>query len=194
MTASRRFQLISMSDIVKFNSVEELIIELRGEKVILVNNVATLYGVETREINQAVKNNPEKFPDGYVFTLSKEEKREVIKIFDNPANVKYSPSLPTAFTEKGLYMLATILKGERATRTTVAIIEAFAKLRELSRTIGEMSANPDKFKQKTLMKKSGEIMADLFGDDMKTDETETEIELNFAVLKLKHTIKRKEKK
>ena len=178
----------------KFDLVEEFIIELRGEKVILVNNVATLYGVETREINQAVKNNPEKFPDGYVLTLTKEEKREVIKIFDNPTSVKYSPSLPTAFTEKGLYMLATILKGERATHTTIAIIEAFAKLRELSRTIGEMSANPDKFRQKSLMEKSGAIMADLFGDDMKTDETETEIELNFAVLKLRHTIKRTERK
>ena len=183
-----------MPDIVKFNSVEEFIIELRGEKVILVSNVAILYGVETREINQAVRNNPEKFPDGYVLTLTKEEKQEVIKNFDNPASIKYSPSLPTAFTEKGLYMLATILKGERATQTTIAIIEAFAKLRELSRTIGEMSANPDKFRQKSLMEKSGEIMADLFGDDMKTDETETEIELNFAVLKLRHTIKRTERK
>ena len=70
-----------MSDIVKFNSVEEYIIELRGEKVILVNNVAALYGVETREINQAVRNNPEKFPEGYVLTLTKEEKQEVIKKF-----------------------------------------------------------------------------------------------------------------
>ena len=190
---SRRFQLMSMSDIVKFNSVEEFIIELRGEKVILDSNVAALYGVETMRVNEAVKNNPDKFPGGYVIELTKQEKSEVIEKFDNP-KLKYSPALPKAFTEKGLYMLATILKGERATRTTVAIIEAFAKLRELSRTIGEMSANPDKFKQKTLMKKSGEIMADLFGDDMKTDETETEIELNFAVMKLKHTIKRKEKK
>lgn len=54
-----------------------------------------------------------------------------------------------------------------------------------------MAASPDKFHQKSLMQKSGEIMADLFGEDMKTDETETEIEVNFAVLKLKHTIKRK---
>ena len=75
----------------KFDLVEEFIIELRGEKVILVNNVATLYGVETREINQAVKNNPEKFPDGYVLTLTKEEKREVIKIFDNPTSVNDNP-------------------------------------------------------------------------------------------------------
>ena len=177
----------------KFDLVEEFIIELRGEKVILDSNVAQLYGVETMRVNEAVKNNPDKFPDGYVIELTKEEKSEVIENFDNP-KLKYSPALPKAFTEKGLYMLATILKGERATHTTIAIIEAFAKLRELSRTIGEMSANPDKFRQKSLMEKSGEIMADLFGDDMKTDETETEIELNFAVLKLRHTIKRTERK
>ena len=91
-------------------------------------------------------------------------------------------------------MLATILKGDKAVQTTIAIIEAFAKLRELSRTINEMSNNPDEFKQKSLMQKSGEIVEDLFGKDMETSDTETEIELNFAVLKLKHTIKRKNKK
>ena len=182
-----------MEGIIKFNLTEEYIIDLRGEKVILDSDVATLYGMETMRINEAVKNNPEKFPDGYIFQLSKKEKAEVIEIFDNP-KLRFSPVLPKAFTEKGLYMLATILKGERATQTTIAIIEAFAKLRELSRTIGEMSANPDKFRQKSLMEKSGEIMADLFGEDMQTDETSTELELNFAVLKLKHTVKRKEKK
>lgn len=88
-------------------------------------------------------------------------------------------------------MLATILKGDKATQTAITIIEAYAKLRELSRTIGEMSKNPDEFKQKSLMQRSGEIVDDLFGDDFQTNETETEIELNFAVLKLKHTIKRK---
>ena len=182
-----------MEGIIKFNLTEDYIIDLRGEKVILDSDVATLYGMETREINQAVRNNPAKFPDRYVFEISKSvaddlQSKNLITI--NPM----SRVLPKAFTEKGLYMLATILKGERATQTTIAIIEAFAKLRELSRTIGEMSANPDKFRQKSLMEKSGEIMADLFGEDMQTDETSTELELNFAVLKLKHTIKRKEKK
>ena len=182
-----------MEDIIKFNLTKDYIIDLRGEKVILDSDVAALYGMETREINQAVRNNPAKFPDGYVFEISKSvaddlQSKNLITI--NPM----SRVLPKAFTEKGLYMLATILKGERATQTTIAIIEAFAKLRELSRTIGEMSANPDKFRQKSLMEKSGDIMADLFGEDLQTDETSTELELNFAVLKLKHTIKRKEKK
>jgi len=75
----------------------------------LDSDVAELYGVETMRINEAVKNNPEKFLEGYVLELSNEEKREVIEIFDNP-KVKFSPTLPKAFTEKGLYMLATILK------------------------------------------------------------------------------------
>ena len=99
--------------------------------------------------------------------------------------------MPTAFTEKGLYMLATILKSERATQTTIAIVETFAKIRELSRTVAELSATGDQFAQKNLMQKSGDIMADILGGDLQTTGTETSMELNLAVLKFKHTIKRK---
>ena len=88
-------------------------------------------------------------------------------------------------------MLATILKGKKATDTTIVIIDTFARLRELSRNMGEISNTADANKQKKLIQKSGEIMEDLFGDSLSTSETETEFELNFAVLKLKHTIKRK---
>ena len=88
-------------------------------------------------------------------------------------------------------MLATILKGDRATDTTIVIIDTFAKLRELSQSIKEIANNPDKDQQKSLIQKSGVIMEDLFGEALSTSETDTEIELNFAVLKLKHTIKRK---
>lgn len=180
-----------MSGLIKFSDVRDKVVRLRDQDVLLDFSVAELYGVETKEINKAVRNNPDKFPEGYIFELQQTEKQYVVENFHHLENVKYSPVVPKAFTEKGLYMLATILKSSQATQTTIAIIEAFAKLRELSRTIGEMSANPDQFKQKTLMQKSGEIMADLFGEDMQTTDTETEIELNFAVLKLKHTIKRK---
>ena len=180
-----------MNGIVKFGEVSEKVIRLRDQDVLLDFSVAELYGVETREVNQAVKNNPDKFPKGYIFEIDKTEFENLQSKFLIANLSPKTRVLPKAFTEKGLYMLATILKSERAAQTTIAIIEAFAKLRELSRTIGEMSANPDKFQQKTLMQKSGEIMADLFGEDMQTTGTETEIELNFAVLKLKHTIKRK---
>lgn len=66
-----------MEDIVKFNSVEEFIVEVRGQKVILDNNVATLYGVGTKEVNQAVKNNPDKFPEGYIFALDGGELKDL---------------------------------------------------------------------------------------------------------------------
>lgn len=179
-----------MNELIRLSDVEASIIEIRGERVILDSDVARLYGVETREVNQAIKNNLEKFPEGYIISLTKEEKNEVIKNFDNP-NVKFSPRPPKAFTEKGLYMLATILKGPIATQTTIAIVETFAKIRELSRTVGELAATSDNYKQKSLMQQSGEILADLLDDGMTATDTETSIELNFAVLKFKHTVKRK---
>ena len=141
-------------------------------------------------INEAVKNNPQKFPEGYVFEISKNEKQEVIEIFDNP-KIKFSPALPKAFTRKGLYMLATILKGDKATETTIAIIEAFEKISDLQETVMELSQKPDEFQQKTLMQRGGEIISELLGEGLKTSEEETSIELNFALLKFKHTVKRK---
>lgn len=182
---------LNSMEIIKFSDVRDKVVRLRDQDVLLDADVAELYGVETKRVNEAVRNNPDKFPDGYILELQQTEKQYVVENFDHLQGLKKSPVTPKAFTEKGLYMLATIMKSERATQTTIAIIEAFAKIRELSRTIGEMSTNPDEFKQKTLMQKSGEIMADLFGEDMQTTDTETEIELNFAVLKLKHTIKRR---
>ena len=179
-----------MSNIIRFEAVEDKIIQLHKQNVILDFAVADLYGVETREINQAVKNNPRKFPKGYVIELDNQEFKDLRSKFLIANNPK-SRTIPKAFTEKGLYMLATILKGDRAVDTTIAIIEAFAKLRELSRTISEMAKNPDEYKQKSLMQRGGEIVEDLFGEDMQTAGTETEIELNFAVLKFRHTIKRK---
>lgn len=187
--------------IVKFGSVKDRIIVLRGRQVMLDSDVAALYGVETKRINEAVKNNPDKFPNGYVFELSYEEKIKVIENFDNPGEVvenfdhlvqiKLSPTLPKAFTEKGLYMLATILKSPQATQTTIAIVETFAQIRELARTVAELSESPDEFAQRSLMEKGGNIISDLLGDDLKTTDTETSFELNFAVMKFKHTIKRK---
>ena len=123
--------------IVKFEDVRDRIVEVRGKKVILDFAVAELYGTETKEINRAVKNNPRKFPEGWVFELDKEELEDLRwKYFTtNVTENKQFPSpksrvMPKAFT---------------------------------------------------------------VGDAFSTNETETEIELNFAVLKLKHTIKRKKK-
>jgi hypothetical protein len=101
--------------------------------------------------------------------------------------------LPSAFTEKGLYMLATILKSPQAVRATLAIIETFTKIRKLSRNIQELSIVKDKTDQKAIMQRSGELITEIFDEDLQINETETSIELNFAILKFKHTIKKKKK-
>ena len=181
--------------IVTFEQVRDKIVNIRGQQVIPDFAVAALYGVETREINQAVKTNPRKFPKGWLLVLDNQESaflRSKFLMLDNKTGRgNYSKHNYKAFTERGIYMLATILKGDRATDTTIVIIDTFAKLRELSQSIKEIANNPDKDQQKSLIQKSGVIMEDLFGEALSTSETETEIELNFAVLKLKHTIKRK---
>lgn len=198
-----------MSDILKLSNIENKIIEIRDQQVILDFDVAELYGVVTKRVNEAIKNNPEKFSKGYIFELTKQEWRQirvaqnhsnssdtdnysdVVENFDQFKNRKHSYVVPKAFTEKGLYMLATILKSEKATETTIGIIETFTKLRAFTRTVSEMVETKEEKVQKSLMKQSAEIMTELLGNDKDVAETETSIELNFAVLKIKHTIKRK---
>jgi len=90
-------------------------------------------------------------------------------------------------------MLATILKSEQATQTTLAIIETFAKIRELTRTVGELAKTATKEEKEPLMKKSGEIISDILGDSLIVSEDETTFEINLAVMNLKHTVRRKRK-
>lgn len=180
--------------VIKYEAVEDKIIEIRGEKIILDSDIAELYQVETKRINEAVKNNPEKFPEGYVIELTEAEWI--------PLRSKISTSIkggrtyiPKAFTEKGMYMLATILKSKKATETTLAIIDAFAKIREVSRIVNQLPAvKRDSPEQQKLMQRAGDIISDLVvPDNMETDETEASIELNFAVVKFKYSVKKKAK-
>lgn len=189
--------------------IEDKIITIRSQNVILDFDVATLYGVQTKEINQAIKNNPKKFPRGYVFELKSNEfhalrskiltapseqtdNQYVSTIRDLSTHLEKTRTRPTAFTEKGLYMLATILKSEQAINATIEIIEAFTKIRELSRAVVELAETPDdEQKQMSIMQKSGEILSEIVKNDLKTKSTETSFELNLlAMVKVKHTIKR----
>ncbi|MCL0033516.1 ORF6N domain-containing protein [Thermodesulfovibrionales bacterium] len=181
-----------MSAVAKFENLTELIVELRDQSVLLDSDVAEIYKVETKRVNEAVKNNPDKFPHDYMFEISESEFVDLRSKFPTTKFAK-TRALPKAFTEKGLYMLATILKSKQATEATFAIIEIFSKIRRLSRNIQELSIVQDKADQKALMQKSREIITELLDDDLQTTDTETSIELNFAVLKFKHTIKKKNK-
>src|SRR4051812_12062768 len=117
-------------ELVKQKDVQSKILELREQIILLDSDIADLYGVETKHINQAVKNNPLKFPEGYIFELNKEEWDKVKSKFLTSPLGGGKVKRPKAFTEKGLYMLATILKSPKAIETTIAIIETFAKVKE----------------------------------------------------------------
>ena len=182
-----------MSDIVKFRDVENRIINVRGVNVLLDRDVAELYGVETRRINEAVNRNQEKFPEGYVFEVDETDKLELVANCDRFDKLKHSSTLPKAFTEKGLYMLATILKSPIATQTTIAIVEAFTKLRNFVEIINEVPDIKDEIKQKSLMQRSCEIFASLF-ESMDATSSETTVEFNVPGVKLKHSVKREKRK
>ncbi|MHB1704171.1 MAG: ORF6N domain-containing protein [bacterium] len=179
-------------NLIKLETVQDKIIDIRGEKVILDSDVAALYGVETRDINKAVKNNPDKFPEGYIFELTGKEKNEVVENFHHLEKVKFSPHLPTAFTEKGLYMLATIIKSSKAVQTTLDIIETYAKMRDLSRSMSKLPT-ADKAEQKSIMEKAADVLGDILDGALETTGSETTLELNLAVIKVKHTVKKKKK-
>lgn len=180
---------------IKEQDIESYLVELRGKQVLIDRDVAALYGVETKRVNEAVKNNPERFPAGYIFSLQVAEKQQLVENFDRFGTMKHSVMEPKAFTEKGLYMLATILKSPRAVATTLAIIESFARLRELSRNLTALTGEDDEKRQKSLMKRSGEILSDLLAADDESEVTETEssIELNLYALKMKRTVKKTKK-
>lgn len=97
------------------------------------------------------------------------------------------------FTERGLYMLATILKGERARAVTFSIIETFAKVRELKRELLTLHSETDKEKQKSKIQHFGEVLSDVVMPDLQTQETESSLEINFFIGKIKHTVKRMRK-
>lgn len=176
-------------------AVEEKIITFRNQHFLIDSDLAELYGVETRDINKAVKNNPDKFPEGYIVQLNKNEKAELVENFHRFNSLKHSTVLPKAFTEKGLYMLATILKSQKATETTLAIIDTFAKVREIARTIKALPHTPQNSPQyQQLMQKTGDLISELIvPEELDTTESEASLEVNLAVVKFKYSVKKKGK-
>jgi hypothetical protein len=103
--------------ILKQNQIEERIFIIRGKKVMLDRDLAYLYGVETRSLNQAVKRNLRRFPEDFMFQLTQSEVQEVITNCDKLKNLKFSPANPYAFTEHGILMLSSVLNSDKAIRT-----------------------------------------------------------------------------
>ena len=175
--------------------VESMILAIRGVNVILDADVAYLYGVETKRINEAVKNNPDKFPEDYMFALTDEE-LQVLRSTRSTSNIlrsKFSTksrTLPKAFTEKGLYMLATILRSKKSIEVTFAIIETFVKVRMMKRELVDLHNETDKSILSDKMNHFSDVLSDIVMPDLETSETESILELNFIIGKIKHTVKR----
>ncbi len=187
-------------NIVKFENLDSKLIKYKDEVVLVDSDVAKLYGVETRDINKAVSNNPSKFPDGYILELTKDEKTELVEKFHRFDKLKHSTVNPKVFTEKGLYMLATIIKSNIATQTTLAIVETFTNVRKLSRNINSIDENQTQEEHQLLVNESNILLDTIIDIEpvraLKDDETEieTKIELNLGIVKVSRVIKTKKTK
>ena len=128
--------------------IEQSILIIRGEKVMLDTDLAVLYGVSTRALNQAVKRNKVRFPADFMFRLTKREKEEVITNCDHLQRLRFSPVLPNAFTEHGAIMLASVLNSKRAIEVSVHVVRAFVKLREMLSAHKEVSRKLSELEKK----------------------------------------------
>ena len=187
-----------MSNMISYEEVEKRVLTIQKQQVLIDRDVAELYGVETREINQAVKRNPEKFPEGYIISLTIEEcdsLRSQIVTLNGSGRGQHVKYVPKAFTEKGLYMLATILKSPTATQTTLAIVETFAKIREFAKIVTVLPDIKEDTEKNALMEKGGNLFMDILEDNvLEITGDEISFELDLAIMKLKHTVKREKKK
>lgn len=173
--------------------VRKRIVVIRNMPVIADADVASLYEGETKRINEAVRNNPDKFPEDYMFVLSDDELTDLRSKFSSTNVSSKSRTLPKVFTEKGLYMLATILKSRCALNVTFAIIETFTKVRSLKRELVELHKETSPKEQERKMQHFGKVLSDIVMPDLENMETESTLELNFLIGKIKHTVKRVKK-
>jgi len=141
---------------VPVEAIERKIYLIRGQKVMLSTDLATLYGVEARALNQAVKRNIARFPEDFMFQLNSSEGEWLVSQNVIPHKKYLGGYLPYAFTEQGVAMLSSILKSERAVQVNIAIMRAFVKLREILSTHKELAHKLAEHERK-IEKHDGEI-------------------------------------
>ncbi|NLT49565.1 MAG: ORF6N domain-containing protein [Ignavibacteria bacterium] len=140
---------MSIKEIVKAEEIESKILLLRGQKVMIDRDLALLYGVTTKALNQAVKRNNERFPTDFMFRLNEKEKTEVVTKCDHLASLKFSASLPYVFTEHGALMLASVLNSPKAVEASIYVVRAFVRLREILLTHKELAQKLKELELKT---------------------------------------------
>lgn len=118
-------------EIIPADHIEHSILIIRGQRVMLDSDLASMYGVETKVLNQAVKRNLGRFPKDFMFQITADEKNEVVTNCDHLQYLKFSPVLPYVFTEYGVAMLSSVLKSERAIAVNIEIMRTFGKYRSM---------------------------------------------------------------
>ena len=134
--------------LIPVDRVQQRILHIRGQRVIIDADLASLYGVTTKRLNEQVKRNARRFPPDFVFRLTTAEKAEVVANCDHLAALKFSPQRPYAFTEHGAIMAANVLSSERAVDASVFVVRAFVKLRELLSTHVQLAARLDELERR----------------------------------------------
>jgi len=135
-------------EIVPVVQIESRILEIRGQKVMIDADLADIYGVPTKALNQAVKRNLERFPRDFMFQLTKIEKEEVVTNCDHLTKLKFSPVLPNVFTEHGAIMAANVLNSPRAVEVSAYVVRAFVRLREMIASNKDFSRKLDELEKK----------------------------------------------
>jgi ORF6N domain len=126
-------------EIIPAERIAQSILYLRGQKVMLDYNLASLYGIETRALKQAARRNRGRFPDDFMFELSTKEVETLVSQFVIPSVRKFGEARPMAFTEQGVAMLSSVLHSARAVKVNIAIMRAFVRLREALETNRELA-------------------------------------------------------
>jgi hypothetical protein len=134
--------------LVPVERVQRAILLIRNEKVILDADLAELYGISTKRLNEQVKRNRVRFPHDFMFQLTGDEKAEVVANCDHLKRIKFSPNLPYAFTEHGTIMAANVLNSERAVQASVEVVRAFVRLRRMLASNAELSRRFDELENK----------------------------------------------
>lgn len=120
-----------MPDLIPIQVITGKIFFIRGKKVMLDSDLALLYGVQTKRLNEQVKRNKKRFPEDFMFQLTSKEKEEVVAICGHLKLLRFSPHLPLAFTEQGVAMLSGVLNSDRAIAVNIQIMRAFTQLRRM---------------------------------------------------------------
>lgn len=147
-----------MGNTMSVEVIASRILEIRDKKVMLDMDLARLYGVSTKVLNQAVKRNLKRFPEDFMFRLTEIEKAEVVTNCDHLKSLKFSPQLPYAFTEQGVAMLSSALNSDRAIMVNIQIMRAFVKLKVILLTHKEL-ANKLNDLEKKVTRHDAEIQA-----------------------------------